>query len=397
MKAICLPTPTCIAPFGDPVSDTLVDGRTLAAAQVAALEAAGCIKVDAPPVGEPYLLYSDRTWFTAEAVRRLVAAGTGRFRAGDPSWFDWSGPQQDVEEPGVYELAVVIGAPTFDSVDPVDVDMSLRDLDLNVRQKALQQAGQRHVRVGPAMVHQVDHWTHIIRVNQLALLARAEEAKLDWDGAGWLQRLWILLCLVVRVRSLDKGRIARRMCEVGQDVDIHPSAVVEFSILGDGCEIGPNAVVRGSVLAAKCKVDSHGTVNASVLGEGAHVGRYGHINLCTLYPGAMVSSGGGFQSCVFGRDAFMAWGSTILDLSFGSTIKVEIDGPGSERVDTQELFMGSAIGHGAKIGHGVKIGYGVTVPNEAFIVDGGELLRSWGDAPVNEAVVVRNGVPTPVR
>jgi len=397
MKAFCLHTGTRIAPFDDAVSHTVVDGRTLAEAQVSALEAAGCTVVESAPVGEPYVLFSDRTWFTAEAVRRLMACGLGRFRAGDPSWFDWSGPQQKVEEPGIYELAVVTGPPAFESARPVSVDMSLRDLELDVRQKALEQAGNRNVRVGPAMVHQVDHWTHIIRINQLSLLARAENAKLGWDSAGWLRRIWILLRLILRVRSLRSGTIARRMCEVGDGVSIHPSAVVEFSIIGDGCDIGPNAVVRGSVMAANAKVDSHGTVNASVLGEGAHVGRYGHVNLCTLYPGAMVSSGGGFQSCVFGRDSFMAWGSTVLDLSFGSTVKVEVDGPGSQRVDTHEHFMGSAIGHGAKVGNGVKIGYGVTIPNDAFIVDGSELLREWGDAPVGEAVVVRDGKPTPVR
>ncbi|MEC8194708.1 MAG: hypothetical protein VX127_18370 [Myxococcota bacterium] len=397
MKAFRAHSDTRIAPFGDDVSETMVDGRTLAEVQASVLAAAGCTPVDHPPADEPYLLYSDRTWFTAEAVRRLVRLGEGRFRAKDDAWFAWTGAQQSTPAPGVYELAVVRGAPSFENAEPVDVEMGLRDLDLNVRQKAFAKANERTVRVGPAMVHQVHHWTHIIRINQLALLARAEEARFEWESAGWLKRAAMALRLLWKLRTLNPGRIPGRLSEVGENASVHPTAVVEFSIIGEGCEIGPHAVVRGSVLAAGAKVDSHGTVNASVLGVGAHVGRYGHVNLCSLYPGAMVSSGSGFQSSVFGRDSFMAWGSTVLDLSFGASIKVEVDGPGSERVDTQEHFMGAAIGHDAKIGNGVKIGFGVAVPNNALVVDGGEMLREWGSAPVGEAVVIRSGKPEPIR
>ena len=397
MKAFCARSDTRIAPFGDDVAETMIDGRTLAEVQASVLEAAGCTPVTDPPDGEAYLLYSDRTWFTAEAVRRLVRLGEGRFRANDESWCAWTGAQQSTPAPGVYELAVVRGPPSFEDAAPIDVEMGLRDLDLNVRQRAFAKAGQRAVRVGPAMVHQVHHWTHIIRINQLSLLARAEEARLEWESAGWLKRAAIAIRLLWKLKTLNPRRIPGRLSEIAANASIHPTAVVEFSIIGDGCDIGPHAVVRGSVLADGVKVDSHGTVNASVLGVGAHVGRYGHVNLCSLYPGAMVSSGSGFQSSVFGRDSFMAWGSTVLDLSFGSSIKVEVDGPGSERVDTQEHFMGAAIGHDAKVGNGVKIGFGVAVPNDALLVDGGEMLREWGDAPVGEAVAIRSGKPEPIR
>lgn len=392
MKAFCLKTGRRIAPFNEPIGETMVDGQTLAEVQVGALQAAGCTVVDEPPEGEPYLLYSDRTWFTSEAIRRLIAAGKGQFRASDDVWFEWSGAQQQTAAPGIYELAVVQGPPTFDACEPVDIDMSLHDMDLNIRHKAFQHAVDTLVRVGPAMVHQMDHWVHIVRVNQLVLIARAEDARWEWASSGFLGRLRMVLRLLWQVRSLNRWRIPRRLCEIGKDVSIHPTAVVEFSRIGDGCEIGPHAVVRGSMLAPGVKVDSHGIVNASVLGTGAQVGRYGHVSLCSLYPGAMVSTGGGFQCCVFGRDSFMAWGSTILDLSFGSSIKVESGGPGTARVDSKQYFLGSAIGHDAKIGNGVKIGYGVTVPNQAVLVDGGEMLRDWGDAPTDEAVVIRNGV-----
>ena len=70
MKAFRAHSDTRIAPFGDDVAETMVDGRTLAEVQASALAAAGCTLVNEPPKDEPYLLYSDRIWFTAEAVRR---------------------------------------------------------------------------------------------------------------------------------------------------------------------------------------------------------------------------------------------------------------------------------------------------------------------------------------
>lgn len=397
MKAICISTKTKVAPFGDPVAEVLVNGRTLLEEQTDALLAAGFDLVDQPPEQEAYLLFSDRTWFTAETLRRMKAAGEGRLQESDPRWSAWTGAQQSLEAPGLYELAIRTGTPTFDGLTPIQVDMDLHEMALEVRHSALSHAIENPVAVGPVMVHQIEHWSHIVRVNQLVLINRMEEARLDWEQAGWVGRFIRLLKLVWATRSLNGWKIANRLSEFGKETKIHPSAVVEFSVIGDGCDIGPNAVIRGSVLRDGVKVDSNAVVNCSVLGQGSQVGRFGHVNLCTLYPGAMVSAGDGFQVCVFGRDSFVAWGSCILDLSFGRPIRVEVDGPGTALESTGHHFLGAAIGHRARLGHGVKLGYGTSVPNDALVVSDGEMLRSWGDAPTDEPVVIRDGRPVPLK
>jgi UDP-3-O-[3-hydroxymyristoyl] glucosamine N-acyltransferase len=197
---------------------------------------------------------------------------------------------------------------------------------------------------------------------------------------------------LLRARSINAAKIAKSLNEHGRDVEIHPSAVVELCVLGDGVKIGPNAVVRGSILGVGARVDPFATVNASVLGAGARIGRYAFCNLCTVYPGAMISQGDGYQVSVFGEDAFVAWGATALDLSFGKTVKVERDGPNSERVDSGHHFVGVAIGHRAVIGNNVRLRFGVSVPNDGMLVDrGDDLLRTWGEAPVGEPVVIQDG------
>jgi hypothetical protein len=365
---------------------------TLVEAQDVALVSAGLERVDVAPIDEPYLVYSDRTWFTPQLLRRMCEAGQGRLRLQHEGWWAWTGSLQATPEPGLYELAIRTGPPGFADLEPMDLDLPLRELELDDFHRAVAHAHRHPVFVGLSMVYQLDHWTHILQINQLVLAHRMEVERDWWESAGIFGRLFRVLRLLLKARSLSGARIASALNEKGSGVEIHPSAVVELCVLGDGVKIGPHAVVRGSILGPGARVDPFATVNASVLGAGARAGRYAFLNLCTLYPRAMVSKGDGYQVSVFGEDSFMAWGATALDLSFGQSVKVESDGPGSERVDCRRHFIGVAIGHRAVVGNKVRLRYGVSIPNEGLVVDAGDdLLRQWGDAPTGEPVVVRGG------
>jgi len=381
-----------VAPYGGSIGQTAVGGVTLAETQAAALEAAGFELVDAAPAGEPYLVYSDRTWFTADLLHRMRQAGQGRLNISDEGWWAWTGSLQAVASPGVYELAIRTGPPGFADLPLMNLDVPLRELELDDFHPAVAHGHSQPLIVGPAMVHQIDHWMHIIRVNQLVLVTRMEVERQRWERLGFLGRILRVLGILLRARSFNGARIAASLNEKGRDVEIHPTAVVELCVLGDGVKVGPHAVVRGSILGAGAKVDPFATVNASVLSAGARAGRYAFLNLCTLFPRAMVSKGDGYQVSVFGEESFVAWGATALDLSFGAPVKVESDGIGSERVDSGQHFLGVAIGHRAVVGNGVRLRYGVTVPNDGMVVDpGDDLLRQWGEGPTSEPVIIEGG------
>ncbi|MDG1481634.1 MAG: hypothetical protein P8R54_18715 [Myxococcota bacterium] len=396
MKAIRIVCGKPIPPFLDPTGEVPVLNVPLAKAQEAALDAAGVTLVSAPPSGEPYLLFSDRTWFTRRAIDALVAAGPGQMKIDDVAWWAANGALQELGADGLMELAVVPAdaPPMFSGLTPVVVDLGLRDVDPPDLHPAMRHA-MRPMRLGGAMVHQVDHWTHILRINQLALAARAENARLGWEEMGWLSRIWFVLVLLLRVRSTKKARILAALSERKGKADIHPTAVVELCVIGEGVKIGPHAVVRASVLADGATVEEHATVNFSSLGEGATVGRYGMLNLSVLYPSAMTSSGGGFQASVFGTESFVAWGATILDLSFGRSIPVSRCGA---RVDSGQHFLGAAIGHRAKIGNSVRLTYGLDVPNDAFLVaPAGDLVRDTTSVQPGVACRAVDGRATPIK
>ena len=373
-----------------------VGAQSLAASQAEALEVAGFTLVDSPPETGEVLLFSDRTWFTPAILLALREAGHGRAKIDDPGWLAWIDPTQDMDVAGVYELGISAeGVVPFADLPDLVLPLVFRDVELDAPHPAMAHAYEHPFRVSEAMVQQIDHWMHIVRVNHLCLAARMEVARSDWESAGLWGRIMQILRVVWRARSLNGWKIARAMTERGADITVHPTAVVEFSVLGEGCEIGPHAVVRGSIIGRNAKVDCHANVNVSVVDDGAKVGRYAFLNLCTVFPGAFVSSGDGFQASVFGRESFLAWGSTILDLSFGGSVKVETGGPGTERIETGQYFLGAAVGHRAVLGQGVRVRFGASIPNDAVLVDDSDQLREWGSSDIKGPAVVMDGRAVP--
>jgi len=390
-EAVRIDTGTRLHPWDDPVGACPILEHTLADAQRRAVEAAGGRLVDRASGAGPMVLFSDRQWFTEAALRRLLDGPPGRLRVEDDAFWRMSGSLQEVPQAGVMELGW--------STNPVDGTMaSLQSLPIHTVDLALEDQGSepnhprlnhahRPLRVGAAGVHLVQHWTHLVRVNQLAIQAEAYAARDRFASAAGWQKAVQALRTIWNAGGLSTHRLASSLVTKGSGCDIHPTAVVEASRLGAGVRVGPFAVVRGAVLQDRAEVDAHATVVSSVMGAGARLGPYGNLRHSTLFPGARVSAGAGFQMCAFGRDSFVAWGVAALDLSFGRPISTE-DGHGTT-VETGHHFLGCAVGHRAVVGQGVRLAPGAVVPSDATLVATGDnLYRRWGALPSTDAPVV---------
>jgi carbonic anhydrase/acetyltransferase-like protein (isoleucine patch superfamily) len=251
---------------------------------------------------------------------------------------------------------------------------------------AVSHASMGKMRSGAAMVHPIEHWTHLLRVNLLAMLSRGEQYRLDFERAPIWSKLFQVLKVLWNSNGLSIAGLAHGLSRIGKGCNIHPTAVVEATELGDGVEVGPFAVLRGCVVGAGAKIEAYGHASLSVIGPKARVGDGAMINLAVLMPEAFVSRGDGFQMSLFGSGSFVAVGATILDLSFGKTIRVDHDG---ERRDSEVYFLGACIGHRAKVGNGVRISYGTVVPNDSFLVGPShDLLRRWPTGTESPARVV---------
>ncbi len=392
MKAVRLAVGASLEPFDDAPGDVRVLTGTLADAQARALAAAGFELVEAPPAGEPYLVFSDRVWFTASFLRVVRAASAvGRVRIADATFLRQTGALQT--DPARPEVAVVpAGAPPSLDGPDLPVDLALRPAPPMELHPAFQHAQQPLV-TGTRLVHGVEHWSHVLRVNLLALVATAEEAKADFEAAPLWKRVLIALGVLLRARALNGFAIARALNRIGKNCKIHPTAVIEASQLGDNVEVGAYALVRGCVVGDGAKIEDYAHASVSVIGPGARLGRTCMFNFCVAWPGAFVSAGGGWQMSIFGRDSFVAMTATGYDLSFGGPIRVVHHG---RVVSADTHFLGVCVGHRAKIGAHVRLGYGMAVPNDAFVVAPAEgTLRKWPEG-LEGPVTIRDGVAVPV-
>ena len=395
--AVITPSGRVIAPFMDPVGEVQVLDRTLRAVQEEAVAEAGLTLVETPPADRPYVAFSDRTFLTGGLLRRLLEQGGigQRARVEDAVWLENTMPLQDLAAPGLYELGIFPAgaAPDYGVLEPVSLELDLAHEAPPAEHPAIAHAAPEQVAAGDAVIHQVDHWSHILRVNWIAMAATIAREKRRFEERFFLMKIALILLVWARARfSLNPFKLARALNQIGPGCTIHPTAVVEGAVLGEGVNIGPFAVVRGSVIGAGARIEEYAVVNMSAVGAGARIGRRGTCNLCVLYPGAFFGAGNGYQACVFGRDSFAAWTTTVFDLSFDKHVRVMKDG---QRVDSGTFFLGAAIGHRARIGGLVTLGYGASVPNDAFLVgDSFQVLRRWEEGPGPHRVV--DGVARPV-
>ena len=161
MKVPALPTAVAVrivrgrplSPWGDPIGQTRILDQPLASVQEAALAKVGMRLAEAPPRSGPYLLFSDRTWFTPELLRRVLAAGPGRLKVESPGWWAATGALQVLRAAGEYEIALHPGGQgPLEDLDPLVVELGLKPMDPITVHPALAHA-VRELWSGPAMVH----------------------------------------------------------------------------------------------------------------------------------------------------------------------------------------------------------------------------------------------------
>ena len=396
--AVITTTNRRVLPFDDPVGACTVLNRSIRAWQQDCIEKAGLRLVSQPPDDQPYVAISDRTWLTPALLQRFVrTAQPGQQLQVDlpPLWAVVGGLQQ-VTAPGVHEVAVMPAghAPGFDGLQPHTVALEAQDIPPQFQHPALKFAMPGTLPLSHMAIHQVDHWSHLLRANWLALGAHFQQRRVDFRRRNLLVKLWTGLRLLARARSLQRTALAAALTRRGRNCRIHPTATVEASVLGDNVTVGAYAVVRGAWLGDNVDVEEHAVVKTSVLGNGTRVGGRGFVNLSVTLTGAMVSTGDGHQACIFGQDSFVAWGVVTFDLSFGKDVPVMLDG---QRVSSGTKFLGAAVGHRARLGGLVQLGFGAEIPNDAFVVgDTSKVLRAWGPGEAQQTRRVVDGVATVV-
>ncbi len=231
----------------------------------------------------------------------------------------------------------------------------------------------------------VCHWANLWLLNLVVLM--------DTLRSTFLGNRFSVILRALSALSLDKQKIAQRFVVKGKGCQIHPTAVVQASILGDGVKIGAYSVVRGSILGDGVHISDQSIVTGTIFGANSFDSPNGLARMCVVYPGTQA---GKIQGTVVGRNVFMALVCRLLDVKFEGSVKVLHKG----RIeDTGMNFLGVCVGHNARIGADVWVVPGREIPNGMSIVkDPRDMISVFPpDLPEGEIVCLRDGKLVPVR
>lgn len=403
MRAFVLETGRKIAPFGDAPGDALFAMGTVGSAVRAALERRGFEVVtvgladEVPSSAEPCVVLADHCYvsdkalgdflslsFGEPAVARLALCRTPSSDYTRPvssvvvEPLDASGPgakplkggrtDQAASERVAYDCFFVPPGKLPAASSSGELLAALRtaaaprvvpkrELVREVRMPIVGDAERTSMLypVTSTVACHVEHWVHVLWLNHLAF------------GICWMElvrahKLWAAWRALAAF-PFGLPRLLSSFVWRGRDVEIHPTAHVEASILGDGVTIGPRASVRNSVLGAGVEVGDHATVLTSVVGQGGLVTPKSFFVWGAAYPEAVISNYK-MQMSLLGRRASSSTWAGLIDAKFQGAIEVLHDG---ERRSTERSFLGSCLGHEAHIGAKALLLPGRALPNGTYV------------------------------
>jgi len=388
VKAFRIPTGARIEGFGDPIGDVLIENCPLRERQRIAVEEAGLRLEEAAARVEtgPHLSFNDDLYvstgmleaFVAEARRspeRPAILGVPRSRETENLSVTqdavWQGDA--LLYPVRWEVPGSTENPRVISVDPAEGGFEVkRRIPPHVIE-----SGELKLTITRKSIVQIVTPVHLHIANLLSIMNRLA----SWKPPG-------LLSVAMRLGRRFARRpapgaqpkappaafysVLRRMNRIGKNCDIHPTAVIEASVIGDNVRIGAHSYVQFSNLGDGVTMGPGNIVLTSVIGADTNLVTREWISLSVVGPGCFFAPRF-IQFATVGRDA-QVYPSMYYDFRLdGKPIQTPFRG---RLVDARTEFLGPIIGHRAKVAGGLALGpgrmvpNGVTVyPNEATVVN----------------------------
>jgi len=370
MNAYMVLTNRTIEPFGDHPGDCLIVNKPLFTHQQVALtsEKLLLVPVDDPTTIEDaneHLVFSDSLYFTPELLHEFIERSRplrrrtrAALRPGISTLRSMTVTQNvEVHEDYIaYSLFYVPAEAHRDrdaQVVAIDTDQTFESIPMPTH---MAESGEYRVPVTNKLLVQVEHWTSLYAANIATLLAKV---------ATVMNRPKLsLLLMAMKAGSFNKWNILRQANQIGRGCDIHPTAYIEGSTIGNNVKIGAMVVVRESIVGDHSYIANNAAVELSAIGENSQLQGGAVVQYSVLYPGAFTFAKG-INASFLGRDTFVADGASLADFRFdGRSVTVMKDG---ERVDTGNTYLGACLGHGVYIGSGCVVAPGRAIPNGMHI------------------------------
>ena len=365
MKAYIVQSNKKIEPFGDSPRDCLIANRKLSGIQRQVLQSLGMEPKtipDAAQIEDPdeHIVLADSLFFTKELMkefinrsRRLKSCTTCALKPGLVTLHSMVATQ-DVKiyaDRVEYALRYMPAQKLRGEPVPVVIDAEQFSQVIPMPEHIRGPQPYRMPLTDTSLI-QVDHWTNLWAANMATRLA--EVAKLMKTPK--LKLLWLAL----KARSLNKWRVLHHVNKIGKNCDIHPTAYIEGSTIGDNVIIGAGSVVRLSVIGDGSAIGGSVTIESSILGEECTINSGCTVFFSVLYPRA-VSSSRLLLTSTCGRDTFISDLAGLADFRFdGKRIEVMKNGV---LVNIGVINLGACLGHGVYLGGGCGVAPATAIPN----------------------------------
>ncbi|MGE0133546.1 MAG: hypothetical protein AB7L91_04210 [Dehalococcoidia bacterium] len=347
-----------IAPFDDPIGETPILSRPLRRWQAEAFAGSGLVV--SAVLQPPCLVVPDTLFASAGALRAFVDGARGEDAVlvlKRSEFARMTTPVQpgvrEVEDGHLFEtIRFVSGRDEPPCAVVVDPQERMVEVDFP---RATFVAKRTTLGIPRDYVMTMHHWVHILWANEIAGPFRA------WADPP-RETVFETLRARVRARSGDPDEVRRARSTFGRGCDIHPTAVVEGSRLGNRVTVGPYASVMFSDLDDDVNISVGSDVQFSVFGRKAFLGPNGLAHFSVVHPDTVAGFMG--QLSITGSGAVTA-GVRIQKPEAHQPVSVELDG---HVYSTGLHFLGAAYGYHSQLGGGTFVQAGSAIPNDYQII-----------------------------
>ncbi len=364
MKAYMIASSKTIDPFGDHPQDCLIGNQKLREIQRSVLNNLGFelitvsnnIEIEDK---EEHIILSDRLFFTKELLIDFITRSR-------------TAKQRTVctLKPGIFTLRTVVatqdvritdygieyglyynpdGIQTDETV-PIVIETDQIKQSLPMPEQIFG-INEYTIPLTEKMSIQIDNWTNLWAANIASILLELARLK-----KGSKLRL---LGLALKAYSTNQWKLLRKANKIGNNCDIHPTSYIEGSFIGDNVTVGAGTVIRECNIASNTYIENNVTLDFSLIGERSYIGDGSMIRYSVLNSGSFFI---GVLSCsLLGRDTFVGGGALVGDFRIDKKPVVVLKDGVS--IDTENIFIGSCLGHGVYLAAGCIIAPGRTIPN----------------------------------
>ncbi|HEY1099380.1 MAG TPA: hypothetical protein VGF99_10640 [Myxococcota bacterium] len=416
MQVVVVARGAPIVPFGVVADACPIGSVTLAEDRADTLRRCGLAspttkRTDDDVIAGPALVLADDVWITRRALAAFLkqaALATGetkhpvRLQLPPSRLLELFLPLQDVESDEGGAIYAVAFVPAGQQRRAGDVLDSAAPLTLPYREllatlptpKTMlgHPTGSTSWPLTSSIVLRVRHWLHVLRAGHLV----PQVQLLEHGVRHPLQSAWRALLGLRLTAAAREAAWKRRFVFIGKRCVIHPSAIVEGSVIGDDVTIGPGAIVLQSVIGAGTRIEQRAHISQSTIGRRNFISLNSSLQACVSFDDAEPSANN-LQACVVGARAGLTSFARALDTVLHDDGRPA--GPltvrdGADFRHVGELPCGVCFGPDVYVGANVTVAAGRMIPAGVRLVTStSSLLRRVPlDTAAGTYVVVDGGL-----